>query len=86
MTVLMSTISCDSKKHMLLNCPHSWENMVNFVESNSSNDEDSMFSEPSVIDDAVFFLSKDEDNSLGGFGWNVAILDTGCNRSVAGRR
>ena len=26
----------------------------------------------------------DKDDILGGFGWNYAILDTGCNKSVAG--
>ena len=37
-------ISCDSKKHLLPNCQHCWENMVNYVDSDSSNDEDSLFS------------------------------------------
>ena len=36
-------IPCDSKKHLLQHCPHLWENMVNFVESDSSS-EDSLFS------------------------------------------
>ena len=83
-------ISCDSKKHLLPQCPHSWENMVNFVDSDSSS-EDSLFSmaskeqESDVIDDAVFYSSKGERNMLGGFGWNYAIIDTGCNKSVAGK-
>ena len=37
---IIRCISCDSKKHLLPNCPYSWENMVNIVESDSSNDED----------------------------------------------
>ena len=83
-------ISCDSKKHLLPQCPHSWENMVNFVDSDSSS-EDSLFSmaskeqESDVIDDAVFYSSKGVRNMLGGFGWNYAIIDTGCNKSVAGK-
>ena len=83
---ILRCISCDSKKHLLPQCPHSWENMVNFVESDSSGSEDSFFSMAGTdaIDDAVFYSSK-EKNMLGGFGWNVAIIDTGCNKSVAGR-
>ena len=82
---ILRCISCDSKKHLLTQCPHSWENMVNFVGSESSS-EDSLFSMAGTdgIDEAVFYSSK-EKNMLGGFGWNVAIIDTGCNKSVAGR-
>ena len=87
---VLRCISCDSKKHLLPHCPHSWENMVNFVESDSSS-EDSFFSMAGreqgtdAIDDAVFYSSKEERNMLGGFSWNYAIIDTGCNKSVAGK-
>merc|ERR1712112_600552 len=79
-------VSCESKKHLLPNCPHSWENMVNFVDSDSSSSEDLLFSMAGtdMIDETVFYSSK-ERNMLGGFGWNVAIIDTGSNKSVAGR-
>merc|ERR1712112_583396 len=29
-------------------------------------------------------MGKGGSNMLGGFGWNYAIIDTGCNKSVAG--
>ena len=78
-------VSCDSQKHLLPHCPHSWENMVNFIESDNSSSEDSLFSMAGIdtINEAVFYSSR-EKNMLGGFGWNFAILDTGCNKSVAG--
>jgi hypothetical protein len=85
---ILRCISCDSKKHLLPHCPHSWENMEIKVESDSSNDEDLLFSMATkrvAIDDAIYYSSKDEENILGDFGWNFAIIDTGCNRSVAGR-
>jgi hypothetical protein len=43
-------VSCDSKRHLLPNCPHSWENVVNIADSESSTEEDNMFSEATVID------------------------------------
>jgi hypothetical protein len=81
---VMRCISCDSERHLLPECPHSWENMVNIAEGKSSSDEESLFT--MGIDETVYMVSKEEDNILGGFGWNFAILDTGCNKSVAGRR
>ena len=39
---ILRCVSCDSKKHLLTDGTHSWENMVNIAESDSSNDEDSM--------------------------------------------
>ena len=38
------------------------------------------------VDEAVYIATKEEQKLLGGFGWNHAILDTGCNKSVAGMR
>ena len=57
-------ISCDSKKHFLPRCPHSWENMVNITESGSSNEEDNMFSKATIIDGTLFFSSIEERTSL----------------------
>ena len=65
--------SCDSVKHLLSKCPHSWENMAEFGEEGSSDDESVM-------------TADEERKLIGGFGWNYAILDTGCNKSVAGMR
>ena len=42
--------------------------MVNIADMDSSNDKDPIFSEATLIDDTVFFSSKDEENILGGFG------------------
>ena len=53
--------------------------MENFVESVSGS-EDLLFlitsreQELDVINDAVFYSSKDERNILGGFGWNYATM------------
>ena len=35
--------SCDSIKHLLLRCPHSWENMANSGEEESSDVESTLF-------------------------------------------
>merc|ERR1712059_87702 len=59
--------SCELVKHLLSRCPHSWENMAEFAEEASSDDDE-------------------ERKLMGGFRWNYAILDTGCNKSVAGTR
>jgi len=85
--------SCDSVKHLLLKCPHSWEIMANFGEE-SIDDESTLVTvgkleqseEESEVDEAVFMAADEECKLLGGFGWNYAILDTGCNKSVAGTR
>ena len=87
-------ISCESKKHLLPQCPHSWENMVNYVEDESSSGEDTLFTMglrrneevkkleegSDNIDEAVYMAGHDKDDILGGFRWNYAILDTGCNK------
>ena len=61
-------ISFDSKKHLLSNCPYSWENMVIITDSGSNNKEDNMLSEATVINDTIFLSSKEEENILRGFG------------------
>ena len=86
---VLRCISCDSKRHLLPQCPHSWENMGNVVEDESSSDEDTLFTMGPGrinIDEAVYMASEDENDMLGGLGWNYAILDTGCNKSVVGNR
>ena len=40
---ILRCVFCESKKHLLPQCPHSWENMVNYVESESSNVKESLF-------------------------------------------
>merc|ERR1712112_337034 len=53
------------------------------VDSDSCNDSFFSMAGINTIDEAVFYSGREE-SMLGGFGWNFAILDTGCNKSVAG--
>ena len=38
--------------------------------------------EVDAVDDLIFITI--DDGMMGGFGWHHAIIDTGCNKSVAG--
>ena len=50
-------ISYDSKKHLLPNYPHSWENIVIIADSGNINKEDNMLSLATVFNNAIFLSS-----------------------------
>ena len=38
------------------------------------------------VDETIYMAADGEQKMVGGFGWNHAILDTDCKKSVAGTR
>ena len=85
--------SCESNKHLMPQCPHSWENLSKIAEGET---EDSYFTNgfPNSVSDnshsscnelGVFFAKESEEvKVLGGLGPHIAIIDTGCNKPCAG--
>ena len=83
---VLRCISCDSMKHLLSRCPHSWEMIAEESGVNKFNGKLEHSEEIIEMDETVLMVAGDGRDLLGGFGWNYAILDTGCNKSVAGMR
>ena len=72
----LTCISCGSYRHLLPDCPHSWENMqANLVEIDNSNEEE-----------VVLFTSslKNEICQLGREAAVCAVLESACSSTVCG--
>ena len=74
---ILTCIACGSFRHMLADCPHSWENLskVNFVSSEQ-------------VARPVLFTGniKADINQLGNEARNCAVLDCACSSTVCGQQ
>ena len=72
----LTCISCGSYRHLLPDCPHSWENMqANVVEIDNSDEEEVILFTGSV---------KNEIHQSGHEATNCAVLDSACYRTGCG--
>ena len=72
----LTCISCGSYRHLLTDCPHSWENMqANVAEIDNSDEEEVVLFTCSL---------KNEIRQLGHEATNCAVLDTACSSTVCG--
>ena len=72
----LTCISCGSYRHLLTDCPHSWENMQASVAEIDNSDEE----------EVVLFTGnlKSEIRQLGHEAKNCTVLDTACCSTVCG--
>lgn len=81
--------ACGSFRHMVTNCPHSWENIekVNISDNTCSvpdKEKVCLFVQENVV--MYTGYDKDQVRILGNESRNCAVLDTACTSTVCGRK